>query len=75
MLRCLCMYVKIMPRPKRTEKDKYGESKQRYQIMLTETASAELDAVSEELGITRSELLELVIRQGLIKQVKLDNMP
>ncbi|BAZ09163.1 hypothetical protein NIES4071_09690 [Calothrix sp. NIES-4071] len=69
------MYVKIMPRPKRTEKDKYGESKQRYQIMLTETASAELDAVSEELGITRSELLELVIRQGLIKQVKLDNMP
>ena len=63
-----------MPRPKRTEKDKYGESKQRYQIMLTETASVELDKVSEELGITRSELLELVIRQGLIKQVKLDNM-
>ncbi len=64
-----------MARPKRTEKDKYGESKQRYQIMLTETASTELDTVSEELGITRSELLELVIRQGLIKQVKVDNMP
>lgn len=40
--------------------------------MLTETASTELDRVSEELGITRSELLELVIRQGLIKQVNLD---
>jgi len=61
-----------VPRPKRTEKDKYGETKQRYQIMLTETASLELDKVSEELGITRSELLEKVIRQGLIKQVSLE---
>jgi metal-responsive CopG/Arc/MetJ family transcriptional regulator len=59
-------------RPKRTEKDKYGETKQRYQIMLTETASLELDKVSEEFGITRSELIEKAIRQGLIKQVKLD---
>lgn len=61
-----------MPRPKRTEKDKYGESKKKYQIMLTSTASSELDTVSEELGITRSELLELVIRQGFLKQVKLE---
>jgi metal-responsive CopG/Arc/MetJ family transcriptional regulator len=61
-----------VPRPKRTEKDKYGETKQRYQIMLTETASLELDKVSEEFGITRSELIEKAIRQGLIKQVKLD---
>ncbi|MDB9372344.1 ribbon-helix-helix domain-containing protein [Nodularia sphaerocarpa] len=61
-----------MPRPKRAQKDKYGETKQRYQIMLTETASLELDAISEELGITRSELLEKAIRQGLFKQVQLD---
>jgi metal-responsive CopG/Arc/MetJ family transcriptional regulator len=59
-------------RPKRTEKDKYGETKQRYQIMLTETASLELDKVAEEFGITRSELIEKVIRQGLLNQVKLD---
>jgi metal-responsive CopG/Arc/MetJ family transcriptional regulator len=59
-------------RPKRADKDKYGETKQRYQIMLTETASNELDKVSEELGITRSELIEKAIRQGLLKQVKLD---
>jgi metal-responsive CopG/Arc/MetJ family transcriptional regulator len=59
-------------RPKRTQKDKYGETKQRYQIMLTETASNELDKVSEEFGITRSELIEKAIRQGLLKQVKLD---
>ncbi|MBD2357633.1 ribbon-helix-helix domain-containing protein [Tolypothrix sp. FACHB-123] len=61
-----------MPRPKRAQKDKYGETKQRYQIMLTETASAELDKVSEELGITRSELIEKAIRQGLLSQVKLE---
>jgi metal-responsive CopG/Arc/MetJ family transcriptional regulator len=61
-----------VPRPKRTEKDKYGETKQRYQIMLTETASLELDKVSEEFGITRSELIEKAIRQGLLNQVKLD---
>ncbi|MBW4509616.1 MAG: ribbon-helix-helix protein, CopG family [Scytonematopsis contorta HA4267-MV1] len=59
-----------MPRPKRTEKDKYGETKLRYQIMLTETASEELDKVSEEMGITRSELIERVIRQGLLRVVK-----
>ncbi|NJO65145.1 MAG: ribbon-helix-helix domain-containing protein [Richelia sp. RM2_1_2] len=61
-----------MARPKRADKDKYGETKQRYQIMLTETASNELDKVSEELGITRSELVEKAIRQGLLNQVKLD---
>jgi len=61
-----------MPRPKRAQKDKYGETKQRYQIMLTETASLELDAISEELGITRSELIEKAIRQGLLSQVTLE---
>lgn len=67
------MYVLgIVPRPRRAAKDKYGETKQRYQIMLTETASIELDKVSEELGITRSELIEKVIRQGLLRAVKLD---
>ena len=66
------MYIEMVPRPKRAEKDKSGETKQRYQIMLTETASVELDLVSEELGITRSELIERVIRQGLLRKVELD---
>ncbi|MDB9441580.1 MULTISPECIES: ribbon-helix-helix domain-containing protein [Nostocales] len=61
-----------MVRPRKAEKDKYGEPKQRYQIMLTETASTELDRVSEKLGITRSELVEQVIRQGLLELVKID---
>ena len=62
-----------MPRPKRASKDKYGEAKLRYQLMLTETASLELDKVSEELGITRSEVLEKAIRQGLLDRVKLES--
>ena len=61
-----------MPRPKRVSKDKYGEAKQKYQLMLTETASLELDKVSEQLGITRSEVLEIAIRKGLLGQVKLE---
>ena len=61
-----------MPRPKRVSKDKYGEAKQKYQLMLTETASLELDKVSEQLGITRSEVLEIAIRKGLLGKVKLE---
>ncbi len=67
------MYVlKKVPRAKRAEPDKYGEIKQRYQIMLTETASKELDRISERLGITRSELIEQAIRQGLLEKVVKD---
>ena len=61
-----------MARAKRANKDQYGEAKQRYQLMLTETASLELDRVSEKLGITRSEVLERAIRQGLLDQVTLE---
>lgn len=56
-----------MPRVSRAERDKYGETKQRYMLMLTETASAELDKMSDELGITRSEVIERVIRGGGLK--------
>lgn len=62
--------LKTVPRPRRAKPDKYGETKQRYQIMLTETASNELDKVAEDLGITRSELFERLIRQGFLKAVQ-----
>ena len=47
-----------MARPKRAKPDQYGEKKQRFMFMLTETASNNLEKASEELGVTRSELLE-----------------
>ncbi len=62
-----------MARPKRATRDQYGETKQRYQIMLTETSSLELDKVAEELGVTRSEVLEWMLRGGgldIAKQYK-----
>ena len=52
---------------------KYGEVKQRYQIMLTPTASSEIDRVSGNLEITRSELVEKVIRQGLLEKVVMND--
>lgn len=66
--------MKIVPRPRRAERDKYGETKQRFQFMLTETASAELDKVADELGITRSEVFERVIRNGGLAVAKIDEV-
>jgi len=59
--------LSTMAMPKQAKPDEYGETKQRYQIMLTETASNALDIAAEGLGITRSELLERIIRREYIE--------
>ena len=56
------MLNSTLPRPKKAEPGKYGETKNRYQFMLTGTASDKVDEMAEELGITRSEVLERLIR-------------
>lgn len=48
----------------RAEPRSYGEIKKPKQFMITDSASAELDKVAEELGISRSEVLEWIIRGG-----------
>jgi len=53
-----------MSRPERAEPRIYGETKKPKQFMITDTASAALDKVAEELGVTRSEVLEWMIRGG-----------
>lgn len=63
-----------MARPKRAKPDQYGETKQRYMIMLTETASNALEAASEETGLTRSELLERLVRGSNISAVARQGM-
>lgn len=69
------VYVVLnVARPKRAEWNKYGEAKQRYQFMLTETASLELDIVADELGITRSEVFERVIRNGGLATAKQEEL-
>lgn len=66
--------MKVVARPRRAERDKYGETKQRFQFMLTETASTELDRIADELGITRSEVFERVIRNGGLAVAKADEV-
>lgn len=60
--------LKIVARPKRAKPDQYGETKQRFMFMLTETASNDLDEASEELGVTRSEILERLVR-GFLEEL------
>lgn len=47
----------------RSEAKKYGETKQRVQVMLTPTASGKLDEIADRLGISRSETLERLLRK------------
>lgn len=51
-----------MPRPERAERGAYGQTKKPKQFMITDWASQEMDRVADELGITRSEVLERLIR-------------
>ena len=61
-----------LPRPKRAQPEKYGETKNRYQFMLTGTASDKVDELAEKFGITRSELLERLIRSDCLKAIKVE---
>jgi hypothetical protein len=47
---------------KRVSPQSWGESKQRINVMLTPTAIAAIDGVADELGLTRSEVLERLAR-------------
>lgn len=56
------MFISTLSRPQKAEPGKYGETKNRYQFMLTATASDRVDEMAEKLNITRSEVLERLIR-------------
>lgn len=64
------MLIPIMSRPERAEPGAYGEPKKPKQFMITDSASEHLDRVAEELGITRSEVLERLIRCGGLEAAK-----
>lgn len=54
-----------MERMRKSETRKYGEAKKKFQFMLTETVSQEIDRVADTLGVSRSEAVEVVFRSGL----------
>jgi hypothetical protein len=60
----------IMSRPERAEPGAYGETKKPKQFMITEWASEQMDKVADELGLTRSEVLERLIRCGGLEAAK-----
>ena len=64
------MMIFLMPRPERAEPGVYGEPKKPKQFMITDWASEQLDRVAEELRITRSEVLERLIRCGGLEAAK-----
>lgn len=59
-----------MPMPKRCDPGTYGETKKARQFLITPTSSKKLDEVAEELGITRSEVVEKMIRLGGLDAVR-----
>lgn len=47
---------------KKTSEWKYGEPKEQRQFTLTRTASNIIDQLAEDLGLSRSEFLEQLVR-------------
>ena len=56
-----------MPQPRKSIPDEYGGRKKPYQFTLTEEASQLVDAVADELNVSRSDALEMAIRGGGMK--------
>jgi hypothetical protein len=54
--------VLSMTRERYAPAGKWGESKQRVNVMLTPTATSRIDEIAEALQLTRSEVLERLCR-------------
>ena len=63
----MCMKLLQMKKDNRIAAGSWGESKQRVNIMLTPTAVEKVDHVAEELQLTRSEILERLIRSPCLE--------
>lgn len=56
------MVKTLVPKDYRVKPGAWGESKQRVQIMLTPTAIERVDAIAEQMELTRAEVIERLIR-------------
>lgn len=64
------MLIFVMSKPERAEPGAYGETKKPKQFMITDWASEQLDNVASELGTSRSEVIERLIRCGGLEAAK-----
>ena len=56
------MSVLVMPVQRRIEAKLYGKAKVSKQFMITEQSLAAIDGLADELGLSRSETLERILR-------------
>lgn len=63
--------LKPVAKDYRVKPGAWGESKQRVQIMLTPTAIEKVDAVAEEMKLTRAEVIERLIRSNCLNSEEL----
>lgn len=66
--------IYVMAKDIRSKPGIYGEYKKQKCFMITDWASDEIDKVAEELGMTRSDLIERTIRAGGLKSAKNYNL-
>lgn len=64
------MLITSVARQERPEEWIYNEKKLAKQFMITETASQLIDKIAQELGISRSEVIERAARCGGIGKAK-----
>lgn len=64
------MLTSTVPKKERPEEWIYNEKKIARQFMLTDTASAAIDQMAEELGISRSEVVERAARCDGMKKAR-----
>lgn len=56
------MVKTLVPKDYRVKPGKWGESKQRVQIMLTPTAIELVDTMADKMELTRAEVIERLVR-------------
>jgi len=54
-----------MSRERYADRGKWGETKKRANVMLTPSLLEQADKLAEARGVTRSELIEQVLRQEI----------
>ena len=68
------MKLLLMRKDNRIAAGSWGESKQRVNIMLTPTAIDKIDGVAQQMELTRSEVLERLIRSPCLEPDLLANI-
>ena len=70
----MCIQLLLMRKDNRIPAGSWGESKQRVNMMLTPTAVEKVDVLAQQLELTRSEVIERLIRSPCLEPELLKNL-